>query len=189
MGSWWSSPVSPSPEFGLDQPFTGHVSLLGDSTVDNKAYTGVEPALTECIQHLVGHDEQVTLCARDGALAAAMKDQLAAMPDKTTHIVISVGGNDALGQVSLLKEKVTDVAAATHVLLKISREFECKLEKEIRRVVDEYGVSSEGVRRSIVVCSVYEPQFEHFGVVNVDQQAVKVAARLLALVVENIAFR
>jgi hypothetical protein len=42
------------------------------------------------------HDWTASLIAIDGSTAADLPDQLAEMPADATHVVVSIGGNDAL---------------------------------------------------------------------------------------------
>jgi lysophospholipase L1-like esterase len=77
-----------------------HIVLLGDSIFDNKSYLSHgEPDVRNQLQDLVGSDGgRVTLLARDADVARGVSlQQSKHIPKDATHLVLSVGGNDALG--------------------------------------------------------------------------------------------
>lgn len=75
----------------------GHVVLLGDSIFDYARYVPGGPSVLDHVRRPLPRGWKVTLLARDGAVAAGVIEQLARLPDDATHLVISAGGNDALG--------------------------------------------------------------------------------------------
>ena len=84
----------------------GHVVLLGDSIFDNAAYVGPGPdVIAQLRAALPGW--RATLCAVDGATTAGLASQLARVPADATHLVCSIGGNDALGNMDLLSLRAT----------------------------------------------------------------------------------
>ena len=76
--------------------------LLGDSTIDNKAY--VEPgelSVKEHLDNLVNHE--VLQIALDGAITDdVINNQIDLIPADTTHILLSIGGNDLLQEIDFL---------------------------------------------------------------------------------------
>jgi hypothetical protein len=100
----------------------GHVVLLGDSIFDNAAYVGGDPdVVTQLRQELPRW--RCSLLAVDGDVMAGMERQLAAVPPDATHLVVSVGGNDALGYAPLLQEQAPSVAVALAILANAQRRF------------------------------------------------------------------
>jgi hypothetical protein len=89
-----------------------HVVLLGDSIFDNGAYTGPEPDVLTHFLRLVPSGWQATLCAEDGATAYGLARQLPRVPSDASHLIISVGGNDALRNRDLLSLRVSSSAEA-----------------------------------------------------------------------------
>src|SRR5690349_4206022 len=73
-----------------------HIVLLGDSIFDNEAYSGTGRDVSSQLQLLL-LDWKVTLLAVDGSTTLDMRPQIRKIPANTTHIVVSMGGNDALG--------------------------------------------------------------------------------------------
>jgi hypothetical protein len=92
-----------------------HVVLLGDSIFDNAAYVGGGPdVISQLREELPGW--KCSLLAVDGDVIAGVARQMAALPLDATHLVVSVGGNDALGYAPLLQERTASVAEALLLL-------------------------------------------------------------------------
>lgn len=79
------------------------VVLLGDSIFDNGAYVSGGPDVATQLRAALGQPWKVTLAAVDGAEMEDVGRQLRDVPDEATHLVLSVGGNDALRHVDLLE--------------------------------------------------------------------------------------
>ena len=90
-----------------------HVALLGDSILDNHAYTKGAPDVAGHLRQLLPGSAQATLCAVDGSTTSDLNLQIARVPSDASHIVISIGGNDALLNSDLLS---TPVASTTEAL-------------------------------------------------------------------------
>jgi GDSL-like Lipase/Acylhydrolase family len=94
----------------------GHVVLLGDSIFDNGAYVGGQPDVVAQTRDALPADWAATLLAIDGDVINGVPRQLASRPKDATHLVVSVGGNDALGFAHLLNAPVSTVAEAIATL-------------------------------------------------------------------------
>jgi hypothetical protein len=57
-------------------------------------------------------EARATLCAVDGATTVGLARQLGRLPDDATHLVVAVGGNDALQNTDLLDRRVSSTAEA-----------------------------------------------------------------------------
>lgn len=79
-----------------------HIVLLGDSIFDNRAYTGGAPDVLTHLRGLLGAEGRATLLAVDGATTRSMAPQVARIPEDATWLVVSIGGNDALGHSEIL---------------------------------------------------------------------------------------
>lgn len=93
-----------------------HVVLLGDSIFDNAAYVRGGPDVVRQLRSRLPTDWDATLLAVDGAVTGDVRAQLARLPKDSTHIVVSSGGNDALGASFLLGQPVGTVAEALSLL-------------------------------------------------------------------------
>ena len=109
-----------------------HITLLGDSVFDNAAYVGRELDVRHQLEQILPQGSKVTLLARDGAVISDIKFQLRGLPSDATHLVISVGGNDALHDTGVLEEAASSVADALTKLAAVgdrfSREYELNAE-------------------------------------------------------------
>jgi len=80
-----------------------HVVLLGDSIFDNGAYTSGGPDVVTQLRSLVSVSWTATLLAADGARIDDVARQVERLPSDASHLVLSVGGNDALAHSELLE--------------------------------------------------------------------------------------
>lgn len=87
-----------------------HVVLLGDSILDNAPYTDGGPDVVSNLTDLLSPQGKATLLAQDGALINEVHHQLQGIPSSASHLVISMGGNDALNVLPLLNESAPTVA-------------------------------------------------------------------------------
>lgn len=128
---------------------TGHVVLLGDSIFDNGVYVPGGPSVIEHLRRLLPDGWRATLVAVDGAVISSVERQLERIPADATHLVLSVGGNDALGHSAfILSEPTESYAAALAGLAAIRDEFS----REYRRMLAE--VRSRGL--PLAVCTIYD---------------------------------
>lgn len=93
-----------------------HVVLLGDSVLDNGAYVPGEPDVVHQLRGELGPAGAATLLAVDGDVVDGVARQLRGLPAAATHVVVSAGGNDALGSAHLLWSGVRTVADAFELL-------------------------------------------------------------------------
>lgn len=143
-----------------------HVVLLGDSIFDNAAYVGDGPDLIAQVRAALPRGWEATLGAIDGATAVDVKRQLAELPDGATHLVVSVGGNDALGNEAVLQEKARSVGQALDKLSKIRAAFETHYAAMLGAVT--------GTNLPVAVCTIYNSNDE-------DADARRIANTALAV--------
>lgn len=91
------------------------VVLLGDSVFDNAAYVRGGPDVASQLRTALGERWKVTMLAVDGAVMDDVVRQLTRLPKDATHLVLSVGGNDALQHAHLL-----DPALGVDVLARLA---------------------------------------------------------------------
>src|SRR6476659_6170002 len=84
----------------------GHVVLLGDSIFDNARYVPDRPPVIEQLRRSLPVGWRATLLAVDGHVTNDVERQLCRLPADATHLVVSVGGNDALAESGILRETV-----------------------------------------------------------------------------------
>jgi hypothetical protein len=88
------------------------------------------------------------LCAVDGAVTRSVAAQLARLPSDATHLVVSVGGNDALGESHLLSSGVRIVAEAMALLAEAQERFARNYVEMLRSVL--------AMRLPTAVCTIYD---------------------------------
>jgi hypothetical protein len=137
-----------------------HVVLLGDSTLDNAAYVAAGQDVTTKLRHVLPQDWAATLLARDGGVTRDVPGQLRTLPPDASHLIVSVGGNDALGNAGVLEEAATSVAGALARLADIRDAFAA-----------DYGAMLDGVQARALptaICTIYDanfpdPRFQRLG--------------------------
>lgn len=132
-----------------------HIALLGDSVFDNKAYVGGGPDVVEQLRMILPAMWNATLCAVDGAVVKDVRRQLKNVPSDATHLVISIGGNDALGESSVLEAPAGSVAEALQRLAAISERFH----ETYRQMLDHLIAAR---RLPTAVCTIYDPRYPDF---------------------------
>jgi len=128
-----------------------HVVLLGDSIFDNAAYVGGGPDVVRQLRDELPAGSKASLLAVDGAVTANVPRQLAGVPDDASLLVVSAGGNDALGQSYLLQQRVGSVAEALGVL----REAQQRFAAGYAAMLD--AVTGTGVPAA--ACTIYDTNF------------------------------
>ncbi len=130
----------------------GHVVLLGDSVFDNGAYVGRgEPDVVRQLRARLPAGWGATLAAVDGAVADSVRRQLERVPAGATHLVVSVGGNDALRRQDVLGAPARSVADALLALAEARDGFA----HGYRAMLD--AVLARGLPTAL--CTVYDPRF------------------------------
>jgi hypothetical protein len=112
-----------------------HIVLLGDSVFDNAAYVAGGPEVVRQLREMLPSGWRA----------------LERLPADTSHLVVSVGGNDALGEAALLDAKVDSMAEALELITVVRERFR----SAYARMLDE-GL---GFGLSLAVCTIYEPRF------------------------------
>ena len=125
-----------------------HIVLLGDSIFDNAAYVSGGPDVVKQLRPLLPEGWAATLCAVDGAVTRSVAAQLARLPSDGSHLVVSVGGNDALGASGILGARVGMVGEAVLMLAEVRERF-----------AEDYDTMLEGVLAiglPAAVCTIYD---------------------------------
>jgi lysophospholipase L1-like esterase len=126
----------------------GHIVLLGDSIFDNQRYVPTGTAVEDKLRKWLGAEWQVTLLAVDGSVVDDVPKQVERLPSDATHVVVSVGGNDALENSGLLHETKGSPAEVFVEFAAVQKRFR-----------DSYRVMLEGLAaaaRPTVICTVYD---------------------------------
>lgn len=125
--------------------------LLGDSVFDNAAYVGSDPDVRQQLEAVLPKGARASLLARDGAVMADVVSQLRRLPADATHVVVSVGGNDALGASAILEEGASSVAEAITAMAAVRDRF-CEGYVALLDAIVTCALP-------IAVCTIYEARF------------------------------
>jgi lysophospholipase L1-like esterase len=126
----------------------GHIVLLGDSIFDNARYVPGNPSLVEQARKFLLHGWRATLLAVDGHVTEDVSRQLARLPVDATHLFVSAGGNDALGESSLLNEPACTVGEALLILHEMRTRFRDAYREMLRNLA--------AASRPTVLCTIYD---------------------------------
>jgi hypothetical protein len=125
-----------------------HVVLLGDSIFDNAVYVPDRPPVIEQVRRGLPTGWKATLVAVDGHTVGHIPIQLPRIPTDATHLVMSIGGNNALMASALLQEPTVSVRKALAVLAEAIGEFR---DAYIRMLATVRG---RGL--PVCVCTIYD---------------------------------
>ena len=126
----------------------GHIILLGDSIFDNGVYVPGEPDVVKQLRAALPSGWSATLYAVDGAVTRSVPAQLARIPSDATHLVLSAGGNDALGESSVLSAPVRIVGEGVMLLGEAQQRFARNYEDMLEAVL--------GLGLPTAVCTIYD---------------------------------
>ena len=128
-----------------------HIVLLGDSIFDNAAYTDGGPDVVTQLRGQLPAGWTAALAAVDGSQADAVAAQAAGVRADATHLVLSVGGNDALMASGLLDEPVYSSADALRLIGASVRDFEARYRAAVAACL------AKGL--PLTVCTIYHGNF------------------------------
>jgi len=128
-----------------------HLVLLGDSIFDNGAYTRGRPDVITQVRGLLPKGWQATLLAVDGSTTQRTLLQVDRVPSDATHLVLSVGGNDALWQAGIIQARAYSVADVLDQLAEIAQDFEDNYRATVAECMK--------LRRPLAICTIYNGCF------------------------------
>jgi len=128
-----------------------HIVLLGDSIFDNRVYTGGGPDVVSQVQELLPKGSRATLLAVDGSTAADIPAQAQQIPPDATHLVLSVGGNDAIMNSGILLKPLDSAAKTLAELADVAQAFE----EKYRRAV----AACRKTGLPLTICTIYNGNF------------------------------
>lgn len=151
-----------------------HLVLLGDSIFDNAAYVAEGDAVIHHLRQAIPGGWKASLLAVDGSVATDVPAQTLRIPPSATHLVLSTGGNDALGALWVFTERVQTVQAALLELGRIRDQFRQAYRHALARVLE--------CELPAIVCTIYN------AVPGLDMQSATALALFNEVILEE-AFR
>ncbi len=128
-----------------------HIVLVGDSILDNRAYTEGGPDVVSQVQELLPHGSHATLIAVDDSTTEDIPSQARRIPPGATHLVLSVGGNDAIMDSDVLLKPFDSTEKALAKLADVSQGFE----EKYRRAV----AACRKTGLPMAICTIYNGNF------------------------------
>jgi lysophospholipase L1-like esterase len=128
-----------------------HLVLVGDSIFDNAAYTRGGPDVVTQLRRLLPSGWGATLLAIDGDRTEDVDHQLAKLPADASHLILSVGGNDALAHGDLLTRSAKSVPEVLGLLAEAAGAFEQRYRRLIGRLLNR--------KLPLTVCTIYNGNF------------------------------
>jgi hypothetical protein len=126
----------------------GHVVLLGDSIFDNARYVPDRPPVIDQLRHALPRGWRASLLAVDGHITEDVGRQLKNMPSDATHLIVSAGGNDALGESTILGETVCTVGEALGIIQELRTRFRDSYRAMLRVLSAQ--------EKPVGVCTIYD---------------------------------
>lgn len=145
------------------------VILFGDSIIDNENYVGETGR--SVLQHLQEANLNFTIDQRalDGAVCRHVLDhQITSNEDFSDHAVLSVGGNDAFGNIHFLESVDQQTFLETMLAL---NEIQETFRVSYSQILGTLGASFH----RCLVMTIYRPRFTHFGYPEEIQRAAETA--------------
>lgn len=125
-----------------------HVVLMGDSIFDNVAYVEGGPSVIDQLRSEFSTGDIATLLAVDGDTTFDVSAQIHRVPSTATHLVLSVGGNDALRQIDTLQTPARTVYKALETFANIVGKFNSDYRHMLNQVM--------AMEKPLMLCTIYD---------------------------------
>ena len=125
-----------------------HVVLLGDSIFDNERYVPNESPVIDQLNSRLPSDWKATLLAIDGSICEDVAVQLRQLPEDASHLIVSVGGNDALGHSFLIQDTSLSASEGFDRMAEIQQEFRQNYQAMLQAVL--------AVNKPTMLCTIYD---------------------------------
>ena len=125
-----------------------HVVLLGDSIFDNARYVPGGPAVIDQLRECLPLGWRATLVANDGDVVGDIARQIPLIPGDATHLVVSVGGNDALMSQNVMSAPARSVIDALGHLAEMRQHFQRAYRTMLGQLLQ--------VHLKTAVCTIYD---------------------------------
>ena len=131
-----------------------HIILAGDSIFDNGIYVkSGEPDVSSQLQGLMDEGDKVSLLAVDGHVINNVEGQLRNLPNDTTHLVISVGGNNAMRKLNELSRAARNIGDGFLTFHDFRESFESGYIEMLTNALS-FNIPT-------TLCTIYNPCFSH----------------------------
>lgn len=128
-----------------------HIVLLGDSIFDNAAYVDGGLDVITHLRNRTPPEWGATLKALDGSVVQDVHKQVDDLPPQATHLILSIGGNDALRKAGILEARAQSAAEVLDWLAGASEEFQSRYHPMLLMVLAR--------KLPTAICTIYYPRF------------------------------
>jgi hypothetical protein len=143
-----------------------HIILIGDSIFDNKAYVNGAPDVIAHLRQQIPVEWKATLRAVDGSMVEDVRSQIRDLPDDSTHLIVSVGGNDAILNADILQQEAESSVEVLNKMADVADTFESHYREMLQSVL------ASG--KATAVCTIYYPRIQ-------DSRIQKIAVTALTI--------
>lgn len=123
-----------------------HVALAGDSIFDNDGYVPNDPGVIAQLRTSIPAEWSAMKIAVDGDCIRHVYSRVENFPDYITDLVLSIGGNDALGYASILNQ-ATSVNDIPRLVTVPAEEFRANYSALLNHLVT--------LNTKLYVCTIY----------------------------------
>jgi len=127
-----------------------HIVLFGDSIFDNQSYIGDGLDVVVHLRNYLSGEGKATLRAIDGSVVENVRQQTLDLPMDATHLLVSVGGNNAILNADVLQMKVSSSAEVFDRLADLANTFELHYHEMLQTVLS--------LNKPTAVCTIYYPR-------------------------------
>jgi len=127
-----------------------HILLIGDSIFDNAAYVKEGLDVIASLRQQISPAWKASLRAVDGSLVENVREQILDLPEDTTHLIVSAGGNNAILQADILQQKAASIAEVLNMLADAAAAFEYQYSEMLHALLS--------LDKPTAVCTIYYPR-------------------------------
>ena len=127
-----------------------HILLIGDSIFDNAAYVKEGLDVIACLRQQISPAWKASLRAVDGSLVENVREQIFDLPEDTTHLIVSAGGNNAILQADILQQKAASSSEVLNMLADVAAAFEYQYREMLQALLS--------LDKPTAVCTIYYPR-------------------------------
>lgn len=124
-----------------------HIVLLGDSIFDNEKYVPDGLPVIRHLRQIIPPEWQATLVAVDGDETRHVITRTKNIPESATHLIVSIGGNDAISYLPIFASRVSTIGEALLQLGEIRNKFCADYRAMLRHVL--------GFNLPVALCTIH----------------------------------
>lgn len=124
--------------------------MIGDSVFDNAAYVKGGLDVLAQLHRQIPPGWKASLRAVDGSVVEDVRARTVDLPEDSTHLVVSAGGNNALMNTDILRQRAASFAEVLNKLADVAGAFERQYREMLQAVLS--------LKKPTAVCTIYYPR-------------------------------